>query len=238
MNEISQLKRQADEAIRQYEQEAKRLYRGGRTIFPQEEHRERIGELRSERNRSLRAIESTSKELFASLSRGEDASVSVEFAPDSVLTGSQRSEVRDRLPSVEADVAALRTADLMSRLEGILKTGSRVEQFCYLQVARRRDREDQERRASRAPGTPPVYRGAQVSPLQHILTALDQDVLGPERERRRAEISSREAALNDLIDTCYLGRNDSSDPIGAQRYAAPIGGPSSGMIAGNSRSRG
>jgi hypothetical protein len=217
MDTVAQLKKEAQEANGHYEKEYRRLFTSdGFTTFPKAEHDERVSALRGKKLRALRDIDTKAKALRKELM--EEADLSTQFAPDKALSAGERSEVQSRLPVIQADVDAQSAGALAEQLQGILRSGSKAEQFAYWQTASRRNRQDKAR-AAEADGKG-VYRGPRVTPLDGVLYELEAAVLAEETERREAAASSRVSGVDEVIGICYLGLNEASATSGRRTRSA------------------
>ncbi len=234
MDTVTQLKREVTEANNRYQREYNQLFTSdGFTKFPKAEHEERVSFLRGRRRKALHDIEARARALREGLL--EDADLSPQFAPDKALSPGERSEVQDRLPVVQADVDSQDTTSLSRQLEGILRSGSKSDQYLYWQAATRRNREQKNREA--AADGPGVYRGPRVSPLDNVLYQLEAAVLGEETERRERAASSRVAGVDEVIGQCFLGLNDAKDSLGviSKRYRRPPQNGAPGSSVGGGR---
>jgi hypothetical protein len=111
----------------------------------------------------------------------------------------------------QADADALATKALADQLEGILHTGSTVEKFCYLQIAAKRRREEEQRAAEGA--GPGEYRGPKSSPLDSVLYRLEAELLAEETLEREGKANSRVEGIGEVLGMCELVRNDAKDVL-------------------------
>jgi hypothetical protein len=108
---ITQLRGEAQAAIDAYERGYARLYVRSRPSghrvarYGEAQMQELLGELKAERNGSLRAIEQEAKELLGEAP--QEAELAEQFAPDVVLSASERDAVGRRMALIERDVASL-----------------------------------------------------------------------------------------------------------------------------------
>jgi hypothetical protein len=115
---ITQLRGEAQAAIAAYERGCAALYVRSRPSghrvarYGEAQMQELLGELKAERNGSLRAIEQEAKELLGEAPR--EAELAEQFALDVVLSASERDAVGQRMVLIERDVASLRDAALES----------------------------------------------------------------------------------------------------------------------------
>ena len=128
---------------------------------------------------------------------------------------------------VEADVAALDTTELVKRLEGVLRDGSRSTKYLYHQAAGKRRREllESQARASReALGEEPHATPAEsrVTPLDGVLRELDGVLFGEERRRRIEKPTQIADAAHELIKRCLMARHDADSLYGV--HVAQSGG--------------
>jgi hypothetical protein len=232
LQRIRQLEAEAKRAIAVHERGTSRLYvrsrPAGRRIarYGEEQMRELLGDLNAQRNRALIQIEREAQELLREASR--EAEMAGEFPPDHVLSGSERDAVSERLALVERDVASLRDVELEARLRGVLRSGSKVDQYAYWSVARRLAREARERqgREGRASGQPNTSYSVRGTKFDEVLSELEDAVLGEERTRRTEKARGVVGAANDVLRQAYLARHDAKSPYGVvakyHRPAEPI----------------
>jgi hypothetical protein len=212
-------------AVADFERASSRLYLRSRPSgnarkrvprYPEEQMKELLRELNDQRNSVLRGVERETRELLREAQR--EVELAGEFAIDSVLSGSERSDVAARLALVEGDVSALSGRSLEQRLRGVLANGSMVDQFAYLTAARGRQRQLRERQASSASGasrsgnpgaaSPAV---ANITPIDGVVAELEQQVFGEERERRTGQAREAVDEARGVLDQCVMGRTGAKD---------------------------
>lgn len=217
MNELEQLKQHARDAISGHTRAVAGLYVAGEVPkFDAERMGEIIRHFDSERDRALSDIEARGRAIY----RERQAAVEIagQFSPDAILTSSERSEASERLSLAEADLGGMTDGQLASRLEGVLENGSKVERFVYLQAARRRAREDENRRAS---GETVVQVSEAGTPFDNLVFRLEETLIGPERARRQEQAAGRLEEANEVLEACYLGRHGAknvADAYAMQNY--------------------
>lgn len=126
---------------------------------------------------------------------------------------------------------------LDARLRGLLANGGRVERLCYPQAARKRAREDAQRRgANQRPGQDDALTSA--GPFDTALAQLEEALIGPERDRRQERSAARLEEANEVLEACYLGRHGAenvADAYARQNYHQAPPGRGQGVGAGSSR---
>jgi hypothetical protein len=181
---------------------------------PEEVMQELLGELKAQRTAALKEIEQEAQELFRDAMSARE--LAEQFAPDAVLSASERDAVAERLPLIERDVASLRDADVEARLRGVLRGSGKVDQYLYWTAARKRAREVRERQAqaARANGNPNTSTSVTGTPFDGAIAALEGVLLGEERQRRTENAQQVVDAASGVVDRCVLARNDAKDSWG------------------------
>ncbi len=213
---IAELKRQAEAVVAEHKAAVRRLYHrtpGGQESpkydpAQMDEIRRKLG---TERNKALRDLEAIVNEIHRDSRQAAEAAAN--FPPDEVLDTFARSTAAERMPLVEADVAALDTSALVERLSGVARSGRRVDMYLYWQAARKRRREilaQQARaRTQAAGGFPQPDSGA--TPLDGVIGELDRALFAEERARRSASHEARMQEARQLGAFVYTRRHDAED---------------------------
>jgi hypothetical protein len=245
LRRIKELEAEANRVIQEYERGISRLYLrikvsgGGIRNLPKadpEATRQVEAELRAQRTQALRAIEREAQELLGQ-ARSVEQEQAQQFSPDRVLSAEEREAAVQRLPLVEADVGTLRGEALTRRMRGILAGGTAAEKFAYWMAGRRRAEEMRERqvaaaRSGAANPNAPVSEEVRATPIDAVLTQLEEALLGEERRGRIEKAREVVQAADEVVRTCYLTRHDAKDAYAVSmkgRYhcpAEPITDPS------------
>lgn len=171
----------ADAADKAFEEERSLLYRDGRKLYSDEEHDEREGALRAERNRVARDTEKE-VEQSAAETRQELEHLQNED-PSRLLSTEELQSASARREFVNDDVAALSETDLVSRLGSVLASGDRASMYLFWQSGRRKKAEIVE------------SLGEQPYELNQALGDLQTALRGPSHTKRVGAVEQR---LDDL----------------------------------------
>jgi hypothetical protein len=175
--EAKALWRKINNAQQTFEEERARLYRDGKKLFSDDEHDEREGALRTERNRVAR---DTEKEVERSATQAHKELVTLENKnPSRLLSTEELQSASARREFVNDDVTALSETGLVSRLGSVLAGGDRASMYLFWQTKRRKKSEIVER------------RGEQPYELAQALDRLQTALRGPSHKGRVATVERR-----------------------------------------------
>lgn len=167
----------ADNADKHFEGERALLFRDGKKLYSDEEHDEREGALRAERNRTARAVEEEVEQV-ATEARQELVTLQNED-PSRLLSTEELQSASARREFVNDDVAALSETDLVSRLKSVLASGDMASQYLFWQAGRRKKAEIVE------------SRGEQPFELNQTLDSLQTALRGPSHKGRVSAVEQR-----------------------------------------------
>ena len=137
---IGDLRARAEEAAGRFERGRAGLVRAdGKTpVYGEEEHAERLGPLREERNGALRGIE---RELAEAVEEAREDLAALENGdPTALLNVEELEAANARRALAQDDVAGLAPGELIGRLRAVRRGGDRGSMLTYLLAARRRAR--------------------------------------------------------------------------------------------------
>lgn len=132
---MKELQSRAEAARAHFESARDRLYRGdGEPIYAEAEMKERIRELRSQRNQELDAIE---QEAEAKRQQANNEAEALQNGGLSAwLTGEELERAGARHAIIAAEVAALNSKELQERINAVTASADRPTRACYWLAAR------------------------------------------------------------------------------------------------------
>lgn len=166
-----------DAADKVFEEERSLLYRDGRKLYSDEEHDEREGALRAERNRTARAVEEEVEQVAAEAR--QELVILQNEDPSRLLSTEELQSASARREFVNDDVMALSETDLVSRLGSVLASGDRASMYLFWQAGRRKKAE--------------IVEGRREQPyeLNQALDSLQTVLRGPSHKGRVASVEQR-----------------------------------------------
>lgn len=203
---VGDLKARAQRAVETFEAGRANLFRadGETRIYSDDEHAERLGALRSERNRILRETEeqceTATDEAQADLAALENGD------PTTLLTTEELERANARRALVLDDVATLDQEALQGRLEAVMHGGDRDSMFVYLQAGRRHAR------SAPAGAVPPA--------LSRVLDELAEKLIPDSRKAEIEVTRERIREAGDVHGMAYLALRDQTSAY-APRYSVP-----------------
>ena len=202
---IGDLRVRAERAQRTFEEGRAALYRpDGGQRFSDAEHAERLGALRSERNRILREVQQEAEAEITSAQ--EDLAALENGDPTMLLTTEELERANARRALVLDDVADLTHEELVNRLKAVLYGGDPASMFVYLQAGRRRVRE---MGASRVPPE-----------LSMVLEELAEKLIPDSRKRELEAARTRIQEAGEAKDDAWLAERDQTTAYNPP-YAVP-----------------
>jgi len=131
------------------------------------------------------------------------------------LGAADRQAASELMPLVAAEVEALDSGELVSRIERLASDNSDepvATKYAYLMAARQRRRSILETRA-RQTDQSQGYAGSSeaTTPLDFPLQALSEQMFAEENKRRTAATRTERGAVEAALETCYLVRHNAKD---------------------------
>jgi hypothetical protein len=193
-------------AVETFQAKRDKLFRSdGKTrIYSDDEHAERLGVLRRERNAVLMEVEEQARAAIEE----DNANLTVleNGDPTTLLTTEELGLVNARRPLVADDIASLSDEELQGRLEAVLHGGARDSMFVYLQAGRRRVR------SLPADRVPPD--------LSRVLDELTERLIPDSRKAEIEATRKRIEEAGDVRGIVYLGIREQSS-VYAPQYSVP-----------------
>jgi hypothetical protein len=175
-------------------------------LYDYERHQQMVAEIRKERDRVLAEVEREAQEIISE--QQQHIKAANEFSRDSVLSPTERSEVTQRLPFIEREVAGMGASQLARRLKTVTESASKAERFAYWRAAvdhRARLLNGQEKAGITAPT---IGYAAE-------LDSLDRSLFQDEFVRRAEDADEVRAEAAKVAQTAYVGRRGAKTLAGA-----------------------
>jgi hypothetical protein len=211
--------RDVEKAVAAFEDEKKRLYRGGVKLYADQEHNRRLGELTD----GLRErVEAVSSEAARDAEGYDKEALALSYRdPLTNLTVSERERVSASMPLVREDFETMGLASLVERLRAVAAGSDKVAMFLHSRYALRRCELETARldEASRSTGEAPVVN-IDTAALRELRTAAEEiarELKDPADERKRQAVQEAAAKSRRVVTTARSKLNEADGSAGHAR---------------------